>query len=183
MINLKLLNQALDKVSSDEFKALYIIANTISLKKEGRTRIYREQLADMLGWTNDNRPEYALKKVTRVTNSLVEKGFLVKEEIYVTPQKKVTFYSLPVQETEQKCTQSEQKSDKKLIPSVQKNVPINKIEKESIIGKRINSTNNREKEEIECEKPIEDEIVPDVEDLSQYLARMKRMKERLAANA
>ena len=153
MINLKLLNQALDKVSSDEFKALYIIANTISFKKEGRTRIYREQIADMLGWTNDNRPEYALKKVTRVTNSLVEKGFLVKEEIYATPQKKVTFYSLPVQETEQKCTQSEQKSDKKLTPSVQKNVPINNIEKEQIIEKR---TNNRKKEEIECEKPIED---------------------------
>jgi hypothetical protein len=153
MINLKLLNKALDKVSSDEFKALYIIANTISFKKEGRTRIYREQIADMLGWTNDNRPEYALKKVTRVTNSLVEKGFLVKEEVYATPQKKVTFYSLPVQETEQKCTQSEQKSDKKLTPSVQKNVPINNIEKELIIEKR---TNNRKKEEIECEKPIED---------------------------
>lgn len=185
MINLKLLNQALDKVSSDEFKALYIIANTISLKKEGRTRIYREQIADMLGWTNDNRPEYALKKVTRVTNSLVEKGFLVKEEIYVTPQKKVTFYSLPAQETEQKCTQSEQKSDKKLTPSVQKNVPINNIEKEPIIEKR---TNNREKESKElkvkdCEIELEEEIVPDEEDLSQYLARMKRMKERLAASA
>lgn len=176
MINLKLLNQALDKVSSDEFKALYIIANTISFKKEGRTRIYREHIADMLGWTNDNRPEYALKKVTRVTNSLVEKGFLVKEDIYVTPQKKVTFYSLPVQEIKQNCTQSEQKSDKKLIPSVQKNVPINNIEKEPIIEKR---TNNRKKEELE----LEEEIVPDEEDLSQYLARMKRMKERLAAGA
>ena len=138
----------------------------------------REQIADMLGWTNDNRPDYALKKVTRVTNSLVEKGFLVKEEVYVTPQKKVTFYRLSVQETEQNCTQSEQKSDKKLTPSVQKNIPINNNEKEGIIIKRTNNIEKEEKEQIELEEEI-----PEVEDLAHYQARMKRMKERLAASA
>ena len=119
MINLKLLNEALGNVSSDEFAVLYFIANTISLKKEGRTRIYRELIADKLGWLNEARPEYALKKVTKITNSLVEQGYLVKEEVFISPQKSVTFYAL-----------STQKSDKKLTPSTQKNVPLNNNEKE-----------------------------------------------------
>lgn len=175
MINLKLLNEALGNVSSDEFAVLYFIANTLSLKKEGRTRIYRELIADKLGWLNEARPEYALKKVTRVTNSLVEKGYLVKEEVFTSPQKSVTFYAL-----------STQKSDKKLTPSTQKNVPLNKNEKER------KKENNSEKEEIKDKKTfgipcgismdIMEEYLkvknaPDEETTSEYKKRMERLKE------
>jgi len=179
MINLKLLNEALGNVSSDEFAVLYFIANTISLKKEGRTRIYRELIADKLGWLNEARPEYAIKKVTRATNSLVEKGYLIKEEVFISPQKSVTFYALPTQ-----------KSDKKLTPSTQKNVPLNNNEKE---GKKVNNNEKEIKEEkveknvlfeTNCGLPME--IVeeyqkiknaPDEETVSEHKKRIRRINE------
>ena len=137
MINLKLLNQALGNVSTDEFAVLYFIANTISMKKEGRTRIYRDLIADKLGWLNEDRPEYSLKKVTRITNSLVEKGYLIKQEVFESAQKSVNYYTLPTQKFVQKLT-----------PSTQKNVPLNNMEKE------IKKRNNIEKEEIKENKPF-----------------------------
>lgn len=172
MINLKLLNQALGNVSTDEFAVLYFIANTISMKKEGRTRIYRDLIADKLGWLNEDRPEYALKKVTRITNSLVEKGYLIKQEVFESAQKSVNYYTLPTQKIVQKLT-----------PSTQKNVPLNNMEKE------IKKRNNIEKEEIKENKPFdiscdvskeqieefcsEENKVPDVEDLGHYLKRTR----------
>ena len=119
MINLSFLNKALGEVSSDEFAVLYFIANTMSLKKEHRTRIYREMVADGVGWLNDKRPEYALKKVTNVTNSLVEKGWLIKEEVFTSTQKSVNFYTL-----------NTQKVGEKLPTSTQKNIPLNNSEKQ-----------------------------------------------------
>ena len=151
MINLKFLNEALGNVSSDEFAVLYFIANTLSLKKEGRTRIYRELIADKLGWINESRPEYALKKVTRITNSLVEKGYLLKEEAFVSPQKSVTFYAL-----------STQKNDKKLTPSTQKNVPLNKNEKKEI------KVNKNEKEGIIVNKSFEIKCDISKEDIEEF---------------
>ena len=175
MINLKLLNEALGNVSSDEFAVLYFIANTLSLKKEGRTRIYRELIADKLGWLNEARPEYALKKVTMITNSLVEKGYLIKEEVFVSAQKSVTFYTL-----------STQKVDKKLTLSEQKNVPLNTNEK------AVKKVTNIEKDgitvnkefEVSCgismdiiEEYLKVKNAPDEETTSEYQKRMKRLKE------
>ena len=119
-LNLKFLNTALGKVSTDEFAVLYIIANNPKLKKEGRARIHREVIADLLGWLNDKRPEYALKKVTRITNSLVEKGWIKKDIVYESTQKSVIYYSLCTQKIDEKLGTSTQKIDEKLGTSTQK---------------------------------------------------------------
>ena len=67
MINLKFMNYAVEIAEGNEFRLLYIIANTISLKREGRTKIYREMLADKLGLST--------KQITRLTKmSLLIKG-------------------------------------------------------------------------------------------------------------
>ena len=152
MINLKFLNEALGKISSDEFAVLYLIANTLSLKKEGRTRIYREQIADKLGWLDEKRPEYALKKVTRLTNSLVEKGWLLKEEVFISAQKSVNFYRLSTQKNVQNFTPSTQKNVQNFTPSTQKNVPLNNSEKDVIKRKRNIKENKKKNDEINEEK-------------------------------
>ena len=110
MVNLRFLNAAIGKVSSDEFAVLYVIANNPKLQREGRVRLYREQIADMVGWLNDKRPEYGLKKVTKVTNSLEENGWLKKDVVFETTQKSVNYYSLNTQKIGEKCTSSEQKT-------------------------------------------------------------------------
>lgn len=126
-----LMNEALDKVSSDEFKVLYFMANSPKMKKEGRTKLYRDEIADRLGWLNEDRPEYSRKKVTNATNALVEKGFLVKDVIYnKETQKRETFYTLPGQKSDKKLTSLVQKSDKKLTSWIQKNIPTKKDQKQ-----------------------------------------------------
>ena len=121
MINFEILNRAIGNVTSDEFAALYLLANTMSLKKEKRVRLYREMMADKLGWFDENRPQYGLKKVTKVTNALVEKGYLNKDIIFENPKKSVTYYSLNLQ-----------KLDDKIEASMQKSVPLNNNKKEII---------------------------------------------------
>lgn len=128
MINFDILNHAIGNVSSDEFATLYLIANTLSLKKVGRTRLYREMLADKLGWYDEERPQYGLKKITRLTNSLVEKGYLKKDIVYENPTKSVTYYSLNTQILE-----------KKLDTSTQKSVPLNNNKIEVIEEKEYNN--------------------------------------------
>ena len=139
MLNLKFLNEALGKITSDEFVVLYAIANNPRLQKEGRTRIHREVIAEILGWLDDERPQYALKKVTKITNSLVEKGWLKKDVVYETTQKSVNYYSL-----------SKQKIEQKTPPSRQKSVPLNKTEKD------LKKHHNTEKEEIRVFEEYED---------------------------
>ena len=139
MVNLRFLNAAIGKVSSDEFAVLYVIANNPKLQREGRVRLYREQIADMVGWLNDKRPEYGLKKVTKVTNSLEENGWLKKDVVFETTQKSVNYYRLNTQKIGEKCTSSEQKIDEKLPTSTQKSIPLNKTIKED---KKRNKTNN-----------------------------------------
>ena len=97
MINLKFLNYALGRVSSDEFAALYALANAISLKKCNHVKLYREELADKLGWLDTERPQYGVKKVTNITNNLEKKGFLKKNIVFENPPKKATYYSLNTQ--------------------------------------------------------------------------------------
>lgn len=127
MINLKFLNKAVELTDGNEFRVLYTIANTISLKKEGRTRIYREMLSDMLGLST--------KQITRLTNSLEEKG-LLRKDLISNGDKTVCYYSLNLDIIDQKSTLNEDK-----------NVPLNKREKELIKEKRVNNRNKSEKEE------------------------------------
>ena len=144
MINFEILNHALGKVSSDEFAALYLIANTTSLKKENRVRLYREMMADKLGWLDENRPQYGLKKVTRITNALVEKGYLKKDIVFENPQKSVTYYSLNLQIL-----------DDKIEASTQKSVPLNNNKKEII--KEIKYNNDLDENPTDGFSPIRNE--------------------------
>lgn len=180
MINLKFMNEAVEIAEGNEFRLLYVIANTISLKKEGHTKIYREMLADKLGLST--------KQITRLTNSLVEKG-LLKKDLVSERDKTVCYYSLNLD-----------KNDSKSTPKLDKNVPLNKSEKDILKEKR-NNKSEKEKiieEEIEKKKEfktvcgIEDDVVnkpkvfsvecyepktkvPDEEDLGSYLRRVGRM--------
>lgn len=85
MINLRFLNKALACTDGNEFKVLYIIANTIALNRNNRVKIYRELIADKLN--------ISTKTVTRLTNSLVEKELIKKDLVYENGKSK-DFYSL-----------------------------------------------------------------------------------------
>lgn len=170
MINLGFMNYAVELTDGNEFRLLYVIANTISLKKEGHTKIYRDMLADRLNLST--------KQITRLTNSLVEKGLLKKDKVSENG-KTVCYYSLNLD-----------KIGKKTSSKVDKNVPLNKKEKEVI--KEIKK-NNIEKEqivdikrdfEIACEVEEKETRqyqtatatrLPDEMDLSDYLRAVGRM--------
>ena len=129
MINLKFMNDAVEIAEGNEFRLLYVIANTISLKKEGHTKIYRDMLADKLGLST--------KQITRLTNALVEKG-LLKKDLVSENGKTVCYYSLNLDKNGLKST-----------TKLDKNVPLNKSEKDIIKEKR---NNKNEKDEIEEKK-------------------------------
>ena len=73
MLNLEILNKALGQVTPSEFTVLYFIANNLSLKETSRTKIYREQIADKLN--------IDVRQVSRLTDSLMAKGFIKKDNI------------------------------------------------------------------------------------------------------
>lgn len=112
MINLKFLNYAVEIAEGNEFRLLYLIANTMSLRNEGRTKIYRDMLADKLGLSK--------RQISRLTDSLEEKGLLRKDLIYENG-KSVCFYSLNL---DNNVSITSQKEDK--------NVPLNKSYKKII---------------------------------------------------
>ena len=112
MINLSFMNKAVETADGNEFRLLYVIANTMSLKKEGHTKIYRDMLADKLNLST--------KQISRLTNSLVEKG-LLKKDLVSENGKTVCYYSLNLD-----------KNKKETAMNLDKNVPLNKREKEII---------------------------------------------------
>lgn len=121
MINLKLLNKGLGGVlKPNEFMMLFIIANTISWRKENRTKIYNEFLADKMNISS--------KQVERITNSLVEKGFINKELIQESKTKKSLYYSLNL---DKNVSKNAQNLDKNVL-SNNINIKENKIKKELI---------------------------------------------------
>lgn len=165
MINLKFLNKAVELTEGNEFRVLYTIANTISLKKEGRTRIYREMLSDKLGLST--------KQISRLTNSLEEKG-LLRKDLISNGDKTVCFYSLNLDIIDQKTTLNEDK-----------NVPLNKREKDLIKEKRINKRNKMEKEEktdvktkfkTECNVDLEN-VEPSTDDFDYSLMNPELLQE------
>ena len=161
MINLSFMNKAVEIADGNEFRLLYVIANTMSLKKEGRTKIYRDMLADKLGLST--------KQISRLTNALVDKG-LLKKDLVSENDKSVCYYSLNLS-----------KNDSKTASKVDKNVPLNKSEKEIIKGIKCNNIEKNEKldirREFEVACGVEKELVtvPDEEDLASYLRRVGRL--------
>lgn len=78
-------NYALSVTEGNEFRVLYFIINTLRMKKASRCRIYSEVMSDYLNISK--------KTVTRITNSLEEKGLLKKELVWENKKSKV-YYSL-----------------------------------------------------------------------------------------
>lgn len=170
MINLGFMNKAVELTDGNEFRLLYVIANTMSLKKEGHTRIYREMLADIL--------HLSTKQITRLTNSLEAKG-LIKKDLVCERDKTVCYYSLNLDIIGKKSTSK-----------LDKNVPLNNSKKEIIKEIKVNNSNKIEKidnNKIEdnnnrlfleiCEEPLK-EKAPDEEDLRDYLRRTKQISQR-----
>lgn len=159
MINLSFMNKAVEMTDGNEFRLLYVIANTMSLKKEGHTKIYRDMLADKLNLST--------KQITRLTNSLVEKG-LLKKDLVSENNKTVCYYSLNLD-----------KSDLKSTSKVDKNVPLNK--RNNIEKNEIRENKNEKKEKVDMRREFktvcEEQLVtvPDEEDLASYLKRVGRM--------
>ena len=164
MINLKFINKAVELTEGNEFRLLYVIANTISLKKEGHTKIYRELLADKLNLST--------KQITRLTNSLVEKG-LLKKDLVSENGKSVCFYSLNLDKKDQLSTSNLDKNVSNNGLNLDKNVPLNKSKKELI--KEIKD-NKIEKEIIKDNKK---EIKEDIKEITTESDTPKNCKELL----
>lgn len=154
MLNLKFLNEAVKITNGNEFRLLYVIANLLSTKP--KVQIYREMLAEKL--------DLGVKQVSRLTDSLVEKGLLKKDVVHIKVTKSVCFYSLNVDKNVQIVDKNVQIVDKnvQITPSkmdknvqltaenVDKNVPLN--------NKYIN--NNNECNEINDENEIDKSKLP-----------------------
>ena len=96
--NFKYINWVRRLVNGDEFKVLDFIENTMALKGCSRVQIYRDTIAVGCGWTNKKAGE----KVTRITNGLVEKGFLKKDLVY-EGLKSLNWYTLVMDRFEAEC--------------------------------------------------------------------------------
>lgn len=165
----KMLSQ-LGRIGDEQFKVLFFIYNTINLNSDhnNRAKIYRAVLADLTGKSE--------RTITRITDQLVEKGLIVKD--YVSDGTKLyNYYSIPKQLLEENLVINDNKTEANLVTYGRVKGPERTLK---------NIKEQKESKELkvkDCEIELEEEIVPDEEDLSQYLARMKRMKERLAASA
>ena len=146
MINLGFMNHAVELTDGNEFRLLYVIANTISLKKEGHTKIYREVLADKLNLST--------KQITRLTDSLVEKGHLKKDKVSENG-KTVCYYSLNLDKTGKKTTSK-----------LDKNVPLNKSKKEVL--KEIRENNIEKEQKVDIKREFKTACEVDEEELRQY---------------
>lgn len=133
--------------NSDEHRVLIIIANTLNLNHTNRMPILRQKIAEIAGWWDEDKPKYSLNKVSKITNTLEEKGFLKKDEIFNENGKSIIFYSIPMLEVSKKV----EKKVESLNETSQKNVAhnsINSIKKINNIHNNynMNSTNNVEKD-------------------------------------
>lgn len=102
----KVLNAALGKVSGDAFMVLYFIIGNLKLHNTTRAEIERVSIAVRLGlWDDESGKQMKkqLDKITKYTDELVEKGFLVKDVIFDrSTGKRKTFYAIPDAFLEQK---------------------------------------------------------------------------------
>lgn len=163
MIDLKFLNYAVKVTNGNEFRVLYIIANNEKLQKEGRAKIYRDQLADIIGLST--------KQITRLTDSLVEKG-LLKKDLVSNGDKSVCFYSLNLDKFVQQSDGNVDKNVQISAMNLDKNVPLKKTKKDI---KKLKNTIEKEIEEKREFKTVCTERLPDEMDLADYLRAVGRM--------
>ena len=115
----KVLNKALGEVSSDAFRVLYYICNNLKINKTIRTDIDRIDIVLRLKlWDEDNGTTRQLKSrlddITKCTNELEQKNFLVKDVIYdKTTGKRKTFYAIPERFLETETTSDSQNTEAK----------------------------------------------------------------------
>lgn len=134
MINLKLLNKGLNGVlTPSEFMVLYIIENGIGNNNEPK-KLYREMIADKSG--------LSVKQVTRLTNSLEEKKFIIKHQSFdPKTRKKECKYSINLS---LEITTKEDKNVQKNTSNLDTNVPTKRIIKnrKKIINNISNNNDN-----------------------------------------
>lgn len=146
MINFRFLNHAVGITDGNEFRVLYLIANTLGLNKTKRCRVYRDLISDKLN--------ISPKTVSRLTNSLVGKG-LLKKDIVFEDGKSKDYYSLNLDEF---GTENVSNVDTGVLISASnwdRNVPLNNINK----SKKINKSKNKNNEEIEVKVEIENKEI------------------------
>lgn len=168
----KMLSQ-LGRIGDEQFKVLFFIYNSINLNSDhtNRVKIYRAVLADLTGKSE--------RTISRITDQLVEKGLIIKDNVS-DGSKLYNYYSIPKHIIEGNLVIDDSKTD--AIPVTDGRVKGPERTLKNMKGPK-EQKEEKELKEKDCEIELEEEIVPDEEDLSQYLARMKRMKERLAASA
>lgn len=109
----KVLNAALGKVSGDAFRVLYFIIGNLKLHNTNRAEIARVSIAVRLGlWDDESgrKLKKQLDKITKYTDELEEKGFLVKDVIFDgSTGKRKTIYAVPDAFFEQKVNTDMQK--------------------------------------------------------------------------
>lgn len=95
----------LGRINDEEFKVLFFILNTINMNSgnEHSVKIYRAMLADLC--------DKSEKTITRITNRLVEKGLIVKDNVS-DGSKLYNYYSIPCQEKSQTWTPVDNKTSK-----------------------------------------------------------------------
>lgn len=95
----KVLNAALGKVSGDAFRVLFFILGNLRLHNTTRAEIERVSIAVRLGlWDDESGKQMKkqLDKITKYTDELVEKGFLIKDVIFDRSiGKRKTLYAIP----------------------------------------------------------------------------------------
>ena len=115
----KVLNMALGEVSSDAFRVLYYICNNLKLNNTTRGEIDRIKIVLRLKmWDEENGTTRQLKSrldgITKCTNELEQKNFLVKDVIYdKTTAKRKTFYAIPERFLENETTSVGQNTEAK----------------------------------------------------------------------
>lgn len=168
----KMLSQ-LGRIGDEKFKVLFFIYNSINLNSDhtNRVKIYRAVLADLTG--------KSVRTISRITDNLAEDGLIIKDNVS-DGSNLYNYYSIPKHILEGNMVTDCNKTDANLVTDGRVKGPERTLK--NIKGPK-EQKESKELKVKDCEIELEEEIVPDEEDLSQYLARMKRMKERLAANA
>lgn len=115
----KVLNEALGEVSPLAHNVLYYICNNLKINKTTRGEIERIKIVLRLKmWDEENGTTRQLKSrlddITKCTNELEEKNFLVKDVIYdKTTGKRKTFYAIPERFLETETTSVGQNTEAK----------------------------------------------------------------------
>lgn len=170
MFNFNLVNKAVCDVelSGSAFKLLYLIANRCSMENKESIELHNGWIMQQMG--------LAERQVRNLTKELVEKGYILKDIIGTSTNKRGNIYSLNFssQNEEINCA----KNDAKNCP-LKNNIKINKNNKEKIYN--ISSSNILKKESIEVDNSLSGFIDNSFSDVPEWMNENKSSKEDLTS--